>query len=125
MDHGDFAIFLSIMQATIIDPNHKIWYNEVMDSNQIQQTAWELAVIYKATVELYQSYFQTLEVAIQKTPDSEVARLTELNELVQEAKEAMEHDLAIFDKAVSMDMEALAGMQDELKIQAIYNKLKK
>jgi hypothetical protein len=94
-----------------------------MDSNLINQTAYDLNVVYKATMELYENYFQTLDAALKATPDSEIERLQKLNALVQEANDALQHDLAIFDKAISSDAEAIMSMQDELKIQSIYNKL--
>lgn len=82
-----------------------------------------MEVLYKTTMELYESYFTMLEAALQTTPDTDVDRINELNELAQEANEALESDMAVFDKAISMDAEALASMQDELKIADIYKKL--
>ncbi len=84
-----------------------------------------MEVLYKTTMELYEEYFKMLEVAIEKTPTTDVARLTELNDLVQEGQEALQHDMAIFDKAVATDIESLANMQDKLKIEDIYKKLQK
>lgn len=94
-----------------------------MNSNLTDETVFGLNVVYKATMELYENYFQTLEAAIKATPDSDVEKLKALNALVQEAEEALEADLAVFEKVVSTDMEGLMKMQDELKIQSIYKKL--
>lgn len=96
-----------------------------MDPNPITETVTAMQVIYKATIELYESYFDMLEVAIQKTPTSEVDKLNELHDLAKEGEEALQDDLAVFDKVISMDAESLEGMQDELKIQSIYKKLQK
>jgi len=96
-----------------------------MDSNQIAEIALGMEVVYKATMELYEGYFTALKAAIDNTPNEEVDKLNELNALALEAEEALEHDLGIFEKALAMDAEELAGVQDELKIQSIYNKLQK
>ena len=96
-----------------------------MNSKLIEETASGLEMIFKATMELYENYFKALEAAIQITPNSEVGKLTELNALAKEGQEALEADLAIFDKAVSTDAEGLVEVQDKLKMQSIYNKLKK
>lgn len=82
-------------------------------------------VLYKATMELYDNYFKMLEVALQNIPNSEMEKIARLNELVKEAEEALEADLAVFDKAIAEDSETLMGMKDELKIQNIYKKLQK
>lgn len=95
-----------------------------MNSNLTDETIWGLNVLYKATMELYESYFTALEAALEKTPDSNTERLKELNALVQEANQALQDDLAVFEKAITADSESLMKMQDELKIQSIYNKLK-
>ena len=94
-----------------------------MDSKLIEETFFGLAVIYKATMELYENYFKTLEAALKATPDSEIEKLKKLNDLIQEANEAMEYDLGVFEKALSSDMEDMMKMEDELKIQAIYKNL--
>ena len=96
-----------------------------MNLNPAQQTLWDMEVLYKTTMELYESYFKLLEAAIQKTPESEEGRLIELNALAKEAAEALQADMAVFDKAVSTDAESLANMQDKLKIESIYKKLQK
>ncbi|MBU0706035.1 hypothetical protein KJ657_04215 [Patescibacteria group bacterium] len=93
--------------------------------NPVQQTLWDMEVLYKTTMELYESYFTMLEAAIENTPDTDIDRINELNSLVQEANEALQADMAVFDKVVSTDVEALMSIQDELKIQSIYDKLKK
>jgi len=84
-----------------------------------------MEVLYKTTMELYENYFKMLEVAIEKTPESEPTRLQELTDLTKEASEAMQADIALFDKAMNSDMETLASMKDDLKIQDIYKKLEK
>ena len=96
-----------------------------MNLNPAQQILWDMEVLYKTTMELYEEYFKMLEVMIQKTPNSEVDKLNELYALAKEGEESLEADLATFDKAISTDAETLNSMQDELKIQSIYKKLKK
>lgn len=96
-----------------------------MDHQQIQQTMFGMEVLYKATIELYQSYFEALEAAINKTPASDTEKLAELHVLAEEGKQALEDDMALFEKTLSMDAEAINSMQDELKIQSIYKKLQK
>jgi len=96
-----------------------------MNLNPTQQVLWDMEVLYKTTMELYKNFFKMLEAVIEKTPESEIEKLKELNALAEEAKEGLEADLALFDKTLSMDTEALANMQDKLKIEDIYNKLQK
>lgn len=111
-------------QADTIDLKLQICYNVRMNSQSIQDTIMGVEVVFKATMELYDSYFKTLETAIINTPDSELARIMELNDLTQEAETALEADLALFERIAGMDEEGLLDMQEELKIQAIYKKLK-
>jgi hypothetical protein len=94
-----------------------------MNPNPISQTATGMQMVFKATMELYEGYFQALEAALNATPDSDMQRVTKLRDLVQEAEEALEHDLGIFEKAVSLDAEGLNNMQDELKIASIHKQL--
>ena len=96
-----------------------------MNLNPVQQTLQDVETLFKTTMELYESYFRLLEAAIQKTPESEADRINELYALAKEAEEALQADMAVFDKAVSTDLESLASIQDELKIKSIYDKLKK
>ena len=93
--------------------------------NPAQQVLWEMEVLYKTTMELYENFFNMLKKAIENTPETETAKLTELNALAEEAKQGLEQDLALFEKTLSMDTEAIANMQDKLKIEDIYHKLKK
>lgn len=96
-----------------------------MNLNPAQQILWDMEVLYKTTMELYENYFTMLEVAIEKTPNSEVDRLNELHALAKEGEEALQADIAVFEKAIAMDTESLAGIQDKLKIESIYKKLQK
>lgn len=95
-----------------------------MNLSTAQQTLADIEELYRTTIELYASYFEMLEVAIQNTPETEVDKLNKLHALAKEGEESMQSDIAIFDKALATDTESLAGIQDELKIQSIYNKLK-
>ncbi len=95
-----------------------------MDLTAAKQTLADVEELYKATMELYQNYFEMLKVAIQNTPETEVDKLNKLNALAKEGEESLQSDMAVFDKALATDTESLTGIQDELKIQSIYNKLK-
>ncbi|RLB93001.1 MAG: hypothetical protein DRH76_10690 [Deltaproteobacteria bacterium] len=96
-----------------------------MNLNPAQQILWDMEVLYKTTMELYENYFTMLEVAIEKTPTTDVARLTELNDLVQEGQEALQHDMDVFNKAIDSDFETITNMDETLKIEELHNKLKK
>jgi hypothetical protein len=95
-----------------------------MKSNAIAQTAQDVEKLFKTMIEMYEAYFKTLEAFINATPDTDVTRLQELNALAEEAHEALQADIATFEKAIQADEEGLAGMNDELKIQSLYDKLK-
>jgi len=97
----------------------------MMNLNPAQQVLWDMEVLYKTTMELYENFFKMLEVAIKNTPESEVEKLKEFNALAEEAKQGLESDLAVFDKTLAMDTESIAGMDDKLKIEDIYKKLQK
>jgi len=94
-----------------------------MNSNLIEETAWGVQVVYKATMELYENYFMALEAALKVAPESDVEKINRLNALIEEANEALQNDLAVFDKIIASDAEGLLNIQDELRIQSIYNKL--
>lgn len=96
-----------------------------MNLSPVQQTAQDMETLYKATIDLYENYFKALEALINEVPESESEKLQALSQLVGEAEEALQADLAIFDKAISMDAEDIAGRKDDLQIQSIYDKLKK
>lgn len=92
-----------------------------MTSNLISQTASDIQILYKASMELYEAYFKALEEAVEANTDLE--RAHQLDQLAQEAEAALEHDLGIFEKAVSLDEEGLNNMQDELKIATLHKQL--
>jgi len=94
-----------------------------MNSNTTLNTINGIEVLYKATMELYQTFFETLEATLANTKDDDSKRLIELHTLAKEAKEALDYDLAIFDKAIYLDVESMRNVEDELKIQTLHNKL--
>jgi len=96
----------------------------MMNNTSIQQTLADVEALYKATMELYQSFFQMLEAAINRTPDTDIEKLSQLNALAKEAQEALQADIALFDNALASDHEALNKLNEELKIQSIYEQLK-
>lgn len=96
----------------------------MMNTSSIQQTLANVEALYKATMELYESFFMMLEAAINRISDSEVDKLVQLNALAKEAEEYLQADIAVFDKAISGDHEALNKLNEALKINSIYEKLK-
>jgi len=96
-----------------------------MNLNPTQQILWDVEKLYKATMELYENYFRMLEAMIEKTPTTEVEWLKELYVLVEDGQQAMEEDMALFDKAIATDTESLNKLQENLQIEDIYKKLKK
>lgn len=96
-----------------------------MNLNPTQQILWDVERLYKATMELYENYFKMLEAMIERTPTTEAERLEELYLLVEDGQQAMEEDMALFDKAIATDTETLTNMQEKLQIEDIYKKLKK
>lgn len=96
-----------------------------MDLNPAQQVLYDMEVLFKTTMELYENFFKMLEAAIQNTPETETAKLAELNALAEEAKEGLEADMAYFEKTINMDTEEIVSSQDKLKIEDIYKKLQK
>ena len=95
-----------------------------MNLNPIEKTAQDMEALYQATMDLYDNYFRALTALIEQTPNDDVGKLIELNNLAREAESALQTDMSIFDKAISMDAEGLASMKDALQIQSIQNKLK-
>lgn len=95
-----------------------------MDKSQITQTASEAEELYKVVMNLYWSYLNTLEIYVQNTPETETMILSELNKEIQEVQSALNHDIAVFQKAIESDTEGLQGLKDKLKIDSIYENLK-
>ena len=96
-----------------------------MDKTQAKQIVQSVEILYKDVMGLYWAYFNFLEALVKRTPDAEVETLREINEHIKEVQSAMEHDMGAFEKAVDSDMEDVNKFKDNLKIQDIYNKLKK
>ncbi len=96
-----------------------------MNLNPVQQTLSDMDQLYQATMELYENYFSMLKAALEQTPESEAEKINALSAMAEEAKTAMEADMAVFDKALATDTESVAGAKDELQIQDIYKKLQK
>ena len=96
-----------------------------MDEKQIVQIGKSAQEFLDVIMNLYWTHLQTLEAYIKRVPATETDTLIQLNEYVNEIQTAMEHDLGLFDKAISTDKEALRGIQDKLKINEIYKQLQK
>ena len=96
-----------------------------MNMNSTVQTLDKVEELYKATMAMYESYFEMLRVVVEKTPDSETEKLARIAALVDKANESLQADQDMFEKAISTDAEAITGLKDNLKIQNIYKKLQK
>ena len=81
--------------------------------------------LFETIMKVYWAQLNALEVYINKIPDTEVALLEEMNELVLEVQASLEHDIGVFTKAINEDSENIHGIQDKLKINDIYEKLNK
>ena len=94
-----------------------------MNATTVQQTLQNVNALYETTMELYESYFKALQTAIDRTSLSDLNRLNELYKMAEEASMALELDMGIFDKAMATDAENLTQVQDQLKIQSLYQQL--
>ncbi len=90
-----------------------------------QQIAFQITLLHKVTIELYEDYFKMLDIALKYTPDSEPEKLKKIEELSEKARQAMTEDMALFEKAIQSDKKAVHHLKDDLRIQDIYAKLKK
>ncbi|MBN2087398.1 hypothetical protein JW758_03555 [Candidatus Peregrinibacteria bacterium] len=97
----------------------------MMDKNSILQTSKELEELFETVMKVYWEQLKTIEVYINKIPNSEEALLDEMNNLLLEVQTSMEHDIGIFSKAINQDAENIHSIQDKLKVNDIYDKLKK
>ena len=71
----------------------------------------------------YQTYLDGLETLANTIPDSETEALSDLYSLIREIQTSMEHDLALFDKAVFADKESLHHLREQLKVEALHKLL--
>ncbi|MBU0727412.1 hypothetical protein KKA95_01885 [Patescibacteria group bacterium] len=95
-----------------------------MENTQIIATAKAVQELFEEVMKLYWTYLNSLEMYVKRIPDSEIGLIEEANTHIGEVLSAMEHDIDIFDKAVSDDLEATRKIKEELQIDDIYNKLK-
>jgi len=95
-----------------------------MKNTQIINTAKAIQELFEEVMKLYWTYLNSLEMYVKRIPDSEIGLIEEANAHIGEVLSAMEHDIDIFDKAVSDDLEATRKIKEELQIDDIYNKLK-
>ena len=95
----------------------------MMENTQVSQIAAEASELFKAVMNLYSEILDTLELYIKNTPESEFQKLKELNQLIDEVTDALEHDISVFSDALNSDKEDFVKMQDKLQIESIYKKL--
>ncbi len=96
-----------------------------MNKTQVKQVVQSVENLYKDVMGLYWAYINFLEALAKRTPDEEVDTLMEIHEHIKEIQSAMQHDMGVFEKAMDSDMEEGSKVQEDLKIQDIYKKLKK
>lgn len=96
-----------------------------MNNTQIVQTVQAVETLYEDVMNLYLTYLGLLEDLLNSVPYSETDTLLQIQNHIQEIQAAMEHDMGIFDRAISEDGEGINKLKDNLKIQDIYNKLQK
>jgi len=95
-----------------------------MDTEQFTTTAKNVEELFKIVMKLYWDYLGALERLIRQIPDTETDFLNELAEHMREVQKALEHDISIFQNAISSDIEDLHKVADRLKIDTIYKQLK-
>lgn len=95
-----------------------------MEKTQITQTTNNAEELFKTIMNLYWTYLEGLEKYIQNVPEIEAKLLNDLNQHMKEVQSALEHDIAVFDEAIHSDVEDLHKLQDKLKIDTIYQKIK-
>lgn len=96
-----------------------------MDQAQITQITNGAKNLFQAVMGIYETYLDMLEKLIALTPENDTATLGRLDMEVAEIQSALEHDIAVFDKAVQTDLEDVHQLKDKLKINDIYKKLSK
>lgn len=98
-------------------------YNIKMDQKQILETTKNAEELYQVVMQLYMTYLDYLEKVMERIPETETEILRGFSAHLQEVQGALEHDMGLFDKAVSQDKEDLKKIQDQLKIQDLYKSL--
>lgn len=96
-----------------------------MDKTQITQTATDASELFKVIMKLYWSYLDDLEETIKHIPDNQTDALNDLLQHMGDVQMALEHDVAVFDKALQEDLEDVGKLKDQLKINDIYKNLEK
>ena len=97
----------------------------MMQKIDYSKTVQNFEELFELIMKLYWSYISNLETYTQTIPETDIEKLNLLNEHMQEVQSALEHDISIFEKAIGDDLEDIHQVQDQLKINQIYQKLKK
>lgn len=95
-----------------------------MENTKIKQVAQDAEQLFKIIMKLYWSYITNLEAYIKSIPETDTETLTSLNDHMQEVQSALEHDIALFEKAILDDLEDISAIRDQLKIDDIHKRLK-
>jgi len=80
--------------------------------------------LFKTVMKFYWTYLDELEAFIEKVPENDQKTISILHEQIEDIQEAIVHDIEVFEKAAENDTEDLNKLQDQLKIDSIYAKLK-
>ena len=87
------------------------------------QTAKGIEVLYEEVMKFYWEYINALEEYAKQLPDNEMELLQSISAHMDDVMQAMEHDIAVFDKAVSQDLEEVKSIQENLEVNKIRNQL--
>ena len=96
-----------------------------MDKSQITKTANDASELCKTIMRLYWAYLENLEKVIKSVPEDQTDVLNDLLKHMNEVQVSLEHDIGIFEKALQEDLDNVQEFEDSLKINSIYNFLKK
>ncbi len=99
-------------------------YNLMMKKNNYLKTAQDSEELFKLIMKLYWSYISNLEEYIQHVPETDVGQFNLLNDHMKEVQSSLEHDISIFEEAISNDTKDVHQTQDQLEINKIYQNLK-
>lgn len=91
-------------------------------ANQVIKDADQM---FQTVMKFYWAYLDELEGFIKQVPDDNQEIIASLHQQVEDIHEAIIHDMGIFEKAVEQDTEDLGKIQDQLKINNIYDQLNK
>ena len=96
----------------------------MMQTTTVTQTLESVENMFKDVMGLYWTYLDTLNAYMEQIPETDIKTMQKLKEHTQDVLEAINHDIDVFSKVISEDVENIHGIQDKLKINDIYKFLK-